>query len=84
MTAKIVEIPCNNLADIPEMLRALADKIEAFEYGEVADIRTTVVVLHHSDGRTTVRSYGPASDYYYTVATLDIAKSGLVRNLIDG
>jgi hypothetical protein len=76
MSAKIVEIGKDNLANVPEMLRKIADRIEAYEYMD--DIQTAIVIT--SDGCSTiVSSCGPASDYHYTLATLLLAQIQLVR-----
>ena len=80
MSEKVVAIPCSNLADIPGMLRKMASKIEDGEVS-IAETRTVLVILHHNDGKTDVHSYGPASDFYYAVATLDIAKEHMLRGL---
>lgn len=81
MNDNIREITRVNLADIPDMLRRTAEKVEEGQFGDPADLRTVLIVLHDKDGNTEVMSYGPASDYYYAVATLEIAKNCMVRNL---
>ncbi len=75
MSAKLVDIGRINLADVPAMLRRMAEQIEN---GEMGEPRTVVVVV--DDGcKTIVSSCGPASDYHYTMATLAIAQIQMVR-----
>lgn len=80
MSEKVVAIPCSNLADIPGMLRKMASDIEDGKVS-IAETRTALVILHHKDGKTDVYSYGPASDFYYSIATLDVAKEQMLRGL---
>lgn len=80
MSDNVINIPCSNLADIPDMLRKMASKIEDGLIS-VSETRTALLVLHHNDGSTDVYSYGPASDFYYSVATLEIAKSKMLQGL---
>lgn len=53
MTAEIIELPKGTVADIPRVLRAIADQIEAGEYGAV--IAAALVVEAEGGG---IRTFG--------------------------
>lgn len=58
MTAKLYAIPTPSVDDVPRMLRAIADEIEAGEYGEGVDC--CVVALPTLDNDLEVFGLGAA------------------------
>jgi hypothetical protein len=68
------EIPTATLADIPRVLRAIADQIEAGEYGKVEMV---AVVLQDEIGN--VRTFGAGgADYYRGMALFQLGIANLV------
>lgn len=64
MSAKIHQLPKATLADIPRVLRAIADEIDAGEYGEPV----SAVVVLEADG---IHTFGAgAADYYRALGLL--------------
>lgn len=60
MTADIHELPKATLQDVANVLRSIADRIDAGDYGEV---QAAALVMEDSDGN--IRTFGAgAADYY--------------------
>lgn len=58
---KVVELPANNLRDIPAMLRQLADNIEAGVHG---DVRAGACVLMRADRTMSAFGWGETDDVH--------------------
>lgn len=72
---KVVELPVNNLMDIPLMLRNLADTIQANP--EIA-VRV-IAVIQDDHGDVHCRGYGDAWDITRGIGLLEEAKFELLR-----
>ena len=73
--SNVYELPKATLADVPRVLRAIADEIEAGAYGE---IDTAVVVLENKDG--VIEKFGAGcADYYRAIAVLTLAAHSMCR-----
>lgn len=68
--SNVEEFPAGNVQDIPEMLRILADDIEAGVWG---DVETLVGVMVSSAGVSSV-TYGENGSIYELAGILDAAK----------
>lgn len=63
-TAKIYELPKATLQDIPRVLRAIADEMEAGEYGTT---QGAAIVIEEDNGN--IRTFGAGhADYYRAFA----------------
>jgi hypothetical protein len=71
---RVVELPVNNLMDVPLMLRNLADTVE--QNPEIA-VRI-VAVIQDDHGDTHCRGYGDAGDITRMIGLLEEAKHGLL------
>lgn len=71
---KVVELPVNNLMDIPLMLRNLADTIE--QNPTVA--ARVIAVIEDFEGEVHCRGYGDAGDIKRMVGVLEEAKYDLL------
>lgn len=77
---KVVTFPKDNLNDIPERLRTLADGIENGEFGEVA---TLFVIMPKDVGDwPNLFGYGSNADSPHFVFQMELAKSWLVDNVV--
>jgi hypothetical protein len=65
-----------SLAEIPAQLRALADRIEAGEYGEVDGL---FAVMPHEREYPTVFAWGVDTGAYDPIIQLELARQWLVR-----
>lgn len=64
MTAELLSLDRHTLQDVPRVLRAIADQMEAGEYGEV---QLGAVVTEDSEGN--IRCFGlGGADYYRAIA----------------
>jgi hypothetical protein len=59
MTLKIVDFPSQNISDIPNALRTLADNIEAGEFG---DAHNMAWVIDQGDGEISVGLLGQSAE----------------------
>jgi len=66
---RIVELPVNNLNDIPTMARKLADDVEAGVYGHV---RAVVVAIEADDGFSSF-GWGAADDGFKVAGVFQAA-----------
>lgn len=73
-TAKLYELPQHTLQDIPHVLRAIADEMEAGEYGKV---QMGALVIEDELGN--VRTFGAGgADYYRAMAMFQLGIENLV------
>lgn len=78
MTATIHELPKATLADVPRVLRAIADEIEAGKYGKV----DAAVIALECPGDV-IRPFGAgAADYYRAIALFNMAASAMMRDKV--
>ena len=78
-TATIYELPRRTLADIPSVLRSIADQMEAGDYGEAEG---AVLVLENTEGE--IRTFGAGSaDWYRAFALLHLGLEHLARQRDD-
>lgn len=78
MAAQIYQLPKATLADIPRVLRAIADSIEAGEYGSP---EAAAVVLESTDGE--IETFGAgAADYYRTIALFRLGSAKMESSRI--
>lgn len=76
MTAEIVELPKATLQDVAKVLRAIADEIDAGEYGSV---QSAAVVLEDDIGN--IRTFGAgAADYYRAFALFNFGIEHLLSS----
>lgn len=74
MTATLHEIPTVTLADVPRVLRAIADEIEAGNYGPIV---STAIVTEDTTGN--VRTFGAGqADYYRGMALFHLGIENLL------
>lgn len=74
MTAQIVELPKSIVQDIPRVLRAIADEVEAGEYGTLT---ACAIVVEDEIGN--VRTFGAGlADYYRGIALFHLAIENLM------
>lgn len=77
--AEVKTFPGPNLNDVPRVLRAIADRVEAGDYGPVA---AAVLVVESADG--SIRTFGAArADYYRAYALLSLGIAQLVDQRAD-
>ena len=80
MNDNVVKFPKSNLSDVPNMLRQLADDIEAGNYG---DINLCLAILPQLD--EPFFGFGPESEFTRDAALighLELAKAWLVREAL--
>lgn len=77
--SNIYELPRATLADIPRVLRAIADEMEAGKYGKT---QAAVVVLEDENGVLNMFG-GGAADYYRGIALLGLASHSMKRELFE-
>lgn len=74
MSAQLLELPIVSALDVPGVLRAMADQIEAGAYG---DIDAAVLVTEDVHGN--VRTFGAGkNDYYRGLAVLQLGIENLL------
>jgi hypothetical protein len=77
--AEVKAFPGATLNDVPRVLRAIADRVEAGDYGAV---EAAVLVIEADDG--SVRTFGAArADYYRAYALLSLGIAQLVAQRAD-
>ena len=79
MNDNVVKFPKSNLSDVPNMLRLLADNIEAGKYG---DINLCLVLLPQLE--EPFFGFGPESEFTHDaslIGHLELAKEWLVREV---
>jgi cephalosporin hydroxylase len=74
MTAEIVSLATHTLQDVPNVLRAIADQMEAGEYGEV---QLGAVVVEDAIGNVRCLGLGGA-DYYRAIAMFHMGIENLM------
>lgn len=72
---KVVELPVNNLMDIPLMLRNLADMVQA-NPNMAARI---IAVIEDAEGEVHCRGYGDAGDITRMIGVLEQAQHELLQ-----
>jgi hypothetical protein len=72
----VVELPVANLQDIPAQLRALADRIEQGEYGDVDGL---FAILPRDAAYPTILGWGVNEGAYDPIIQFDLARQWLVR-----
>ncbi|HWH83228.1 MAG TPA: hypothetical protein VNU71_13435 [Burkholderiaceae bacterium] len=73
-TAKLYELPQYTVRDIPTVLRAIADELEAGAYGKVC-----MAALVTEDEHGNVRTFGAGgADYYRAMAMFNLGIENLV------
>lgn len=73
--SNIYELPRVTLADVPRVLRAIADEIEAGKHGQVD---SAAIVVDNAEGKLVTFGAG-AADYYRAIALFGLAGSSLKR-----
>lgn len=74
MTAQLLELPVAILADVPRVLRAIADEIESGEYGSIV---SAAIVTEDTTGN--VRTFGAGkADYYRGMAMFHLGIENLL------
>lgn len=71
---KVVELPVNNLMDIPLMLREFADQIEA----DPKIAARVIAVVEDHDGEVHCRGWGDAGDITRMIGLMEAAKHDLL------
>lgn len=79
MTAEVVKLPVNNLADIPAMLRNMANQIEAGTHGEVESL---FVVMPQPNDFPKLFGWGDITGINEPIVQLEMCKHWLVTNLV--
>jgi hypothetical protein len=77
--SNVEELPVGNVQDIPEMLRCLADDIEAGVWG---DVETLIAVMVVPAGVSSV-TYGENGSIYELAGILDAAKMQAIAAVDD-
>lgn len=79
MTAEVIQHPSPNLADIPAMLRRLADQIEAGDWGEV---ETAFLLMPRAGDFPRLFGWGNVTGTQDPIVQFEMAKHWLVTNLV--
>jgi hypothetical protein len=74
MKSNVLELPSATLEDIPRMLRAIADEMEAGEYG-----KTQMLVVAMEEDNGNVRTFGGGgADWYRAIALFHLGIENLL------
>jgi len=79
MTAEVVQLPVANLADIPSMLRNLADQIDAGEWGKVG---TVFMVMPQHNDFPRLFGWGDITGLNEPIVQIELLKHWLITNLV--
>lgn len=77
MTA-LVQFPRQNLLDVPEMMREVADQIEQGMHGKIS---TVIMLIPIPENYPKVFGWGEVEGENHPIVQLELAKHWLVANL---